>query len=210
MRIARIWLLGLAVLVLPSFASAASLQKGTSLLAIQLSRGVADANVDNGGYILSSTWPEVGVQGQYWYFLADEYGVNVTAGIGYFKESVTADPATIGATDQTYKLSSVQFRVGGDRFAKLTDKLQIFVGPGIQYWSGKLTFEDPSGEAEQPSTTRIALSGRIGANIAIGENFGLMGHIGQYWGYATASEGGAETKWLPSGSEGAMGFLFGF
>jgi hypothetical protein len=44
----------------------------------------------------------------------------------------------------------------------------------------------------------------------IGENFGLIGHVGQYWGYATTSEAGAKTKWLPSGSEGAMGFTFAF
>jgi hypothetical protein len=100
--------------------------------------------------------------------------------------------------------------VGGDRFAKVTEKLQIFAGPGIEIWSGKYKAKDPSGEAEGPSTSRFALSGRIGAQIMMGQNLGLMGHIGQYWGYASAKEGGAETKWLPSGSEGGMGFTFGF
>ncbi|HET9326760.1 MAG TPA: hypothetical protein VFQ05_08315 [Candidatus Eisenbacteria bacterium] len=210
MRFARFWLVASSLLVLPVVASAASLEKGASLLAIQLSRGIADANTDNGGYLLSSTWPEVGVQGQYWYFMAKEYAVNLTAGIGYFKESVTADPAVVFGGNQTYSVSSWQVRLGGDRFAQVSDKLQFFAGPGIQIWSGRLKFEDESGEAEQPSTTRYALSGRIGAQILMGENFGLMGHIGQYWGYATASEGDAETKWLPSGSEGAMGFSFAF
>jgi len=210
MRIARVWLLGLAVLVLPSLASAASLQKGASLLAIQLSRGVADLTGDAGGILITFSRPEVGIQGQYWYFMADEYAVNVAGGIGYFKESDTADPAVPLATDFTQTVTSWQFRLGGDRFAKVSEKLQVFAGPGIQIWGGKYKAEDPSGEAEGPSTTRYALSGRIGAHILLGENFGLMGHIGQYWGYATASEGGAETKWLPSGSEGAMGFSFGF
>lgn len=210
MRSGKFWLLGLALFALPELASAASLQKGTSMLAIQLNRGVADLTGDVGGVLISSSRPELGFQAQYWMFLADEYGLNASAGIGYFKESETADPAQVLATDYTETVSSWQIRIGGDRFAKVTDKLQIFAGPGIQLWSGKRTIETPAGEVEDPTTTRWALSGRIGANIAIGENFGLIGHVGQYWGYASAKEGGADTKWLPSGSEGAMGFAFSF
>jgi hypothetical protein len=210
MRIARVWLLGLAVLMLPTLASAASLEKGASLLAIQLTRGGADLTGDVGGALATFQRGEVGLQGQYWYFLAKEYAVTVAAGIGYFKESETADPASLGATDLTLSSSSWQFRVGGDRFAQLTDKLQVFAGPGIQMWGGKAKAEDPNGEFEGASTSRFALNGRIGATILMGQNFGLTGHIGQYWGYATASEGAMETKWLPSGSEGAMGFSFAF
>jgi hypothetical protein len=210
MRRGTFWLLGLALFALPGLASAATLQKGSSMLAIQLSRGVADLTGDVGGVLITSSRPELGVQGQYWIFLADEYGANITAGIGYFKESETADPAVLSAGDYTETMNSWQVRIGGDRFAKVTDKLQIFAGPGIQMWSGKRTIKVSSGDFEDPSTMRWALSGRIGANIAIGENFGLIGHIGQYWAYATAEEGGATTKWLPSGSEGAMGFAFGF
>src|SRR5262249_26225696 len=141
---------------------------------------------------------------------AKEYGLSADLGFGYFKESDTADPAVIGATDFTQTVSSWHFRLGGDRFAQLTPKLQVFAGPGIQFWSGKAKAKDPSREVEGPSTTRFALSGGIGAHILMGQNFGLIGHIGQYWGYARADEGGAKTKWLPSGSEGAMGFSFGF
>jgi len=210
MRSGKFWLLGLALFALPELASAASLQKGTSVLAIQLNRGVADLTGNQGGVLFSSSRPELGFQAQYWMFLADEYGLNVSAGIGYFKESETADPAVLGASDYTETMNSWQIRVGGDRFAKVTEKLQIFAGPGIQLWSGKRTISNQGVDVEDPTTTRWALSGRIGANIAIGENFGLIGHIGQYWGYATASEGAADTKWLPSGSEGAMGFGFTF
>ena len=42
MRIRKVSLLGLAVLALPTLASAASLEKGASLFAIELNRGVAD------------------------------------------------------------------------------------------------------------------------------------------------------------------------
>ena len=206
MRSGKFWLLGLALFALPELASATSLQKGTSMLAIQLSRGVADVTGDFNGRLEVVSRPELGVQGSYWIFLANEYAVNVTAGIGYFKESDTADPAG-GQSDFKETVNSWQVRLGGDRFAKVTDKLQIFAGPGLQVWGGHATVE---GNPEDPSTMRIGISGRIGVNIAIGENFGLVGHVGQYWAYATASRGAAETKWTPSGSEGAMGFSFGF
>jgi len=208
MRSGKFLLLGLGLLALPGAASATSIQKGASMFAIQLSRGVADVAGDIGGVIVASSRPELGVQGQYWFFLADEYGVNVTAGIGYFKESETADPNNPnGYGDYKETVTSWQFRVGGDRFAKVSDKLQIYAGPGIQVWGGKRKIE---GATEDPSTTRVGLSGRIGAQIMIGKSVGLTGQVGQYWGYASAEAGGATTKWLPSGSEGAMGFTFGF
>ena len=210
MKRGMFWLLGLALIGVPGASSAASLQKGSSMLAIQLSRGVADLSGNVSGNLIASSRPELGIQGQYWLFLADEYAFNVTAGIGYFKESETADPAFLGAEDYEETMNAWQVRIGGDRFAKVSDKLQIFAGPGIQMWSGKRTIKVSAGEFEDPSTTRWALNGRIGANIQIGENFGLVGHIGQYWAYATAEDGGAKTKWTPSGSEGAMGFAFGF
>ena len=196
----------LGLLALPGIASA-GMEKGASIFAVQLSRGVADITGDVGGNLIASSRPEMGVQGQYWYFLADEYGLNLSAGIGYFKESETADPNNIFATDYKETVSSWQVRVGGDRFAKLTDKLQVFAGPGIQVWGGKRKIE---GATEDPSTTRIGLSGRIGAQIMLGKSVGLIGHLGQYWGYASADQDGAKTKWLPSGSEGAMGFGFAF
>jgi len=212
MRIGKVVLLGLAAVGLPALASAASLDKGSSLFAIQLSRGVADLTGGGGaGTLVAFALPEVGIQGQYWYFMAPEYGANISAGIGYFKESDTADPNAIGAEDFKQTVSSWKVRIGGDRFAKVTDKLQVYAGPGLQLWGGKVKSEGSlSGSSESPSTTRWAIDGRIGAHILIGENFGLIGSVGQYWGYATASEGGAKTKWLPSASQGDMGFSFSF
>lgn len=210
MSVRRVSLLVLAVLAVAGPASAASIEKGSSLLAIQLSRGVADLTGDAGGVLTTTSRAELGFQGQYWYFLANEYGANVSAGIGYFKESATADPGVFAGGDYTDTINSWQVRIGGDRFAKVSDKLQMFAGPGIQIWGGKRKTESGGAEFEEPSTTRFAVSGRFGAQIAIGENFGLIGHIGQYWGYATADKGEAKTKWLPSGTEGAMGFSFGF
>src|SRR5262245_30068936 len=212
MRIGKVVLLGLAAVGLPSLAAAASLDKGASLFAIQLNRGVADLAAGGGaGTLVTFALPEVGIQGQYWYFMAPEYGVNISAGIGYFKETDTADQSALGAEDFKRTVTSWKVRIGGDRFAKVSDKLQVFAGPGIHLWGGKVKDEYAlSGTAESPSTTRWALDGRIGAHILMGENFGLIGSVGQYWGYASVKEAGAKTKWLPSGSQGEMGFSFSF
>lgn len=209
MRTARVLLLGSLAVALADSASAASTAPGASILAIQVSRGVAD--LASGGPT-GVTWfnhPEVGMQAQYWYFLRQDYGVNLSAGIGYFKLS-DSEPPGFGSSSFQRTISSWHVGLGGDRFAKVSDKLVIFAGPGLQVWGGKFKDEDDTGEAESPSALRLSLTGRIGAHILMGENFGLIGHLGQYWGYMTAEEGEASTKSLPSGTEGAMGFSFGF
>ena len=211
MRIVKFLLLGLVALAIAGPASAASIKKGASLLAIELSRGVGDyAGSGGGGVLVPFSNSEQGFEGQYWYFMAEGYAVNVAAGVGYFKDTETADPSDPFPLSEKITTSSWQVRIGGDRFAQVSDKLQVFAGPGIQFWGGKYKQEDDLGTAETPSSSRVALSGRIGAHILMGENFGLIGHLGQYWGYANVKEGGAETKWLPSGTEGAMGFAFAF
>jgi len=48
----------------------------------------------------------------------------------------------------------------------------------------------------------------MGAHIALGDKVGLEGHLGHYWGFASAKDAGAEVKWQPSGIESAVGFAF--
>jgi hypothetical protein len=209
MRTARVLSLGLVALALAGSASAASLEQGSSLLAIQLTRGVADYAIGGSGDITTTAQNEMGVQAQYWYFLRPEYAVTLSAGIGYFRKSDTSAPGVgIGSFRET--INSWQVRLGGDRFGRISDKLQVFAGPGIQVWGGRGKIETPGSESEGPTAIRFALTGRIGVAIAMTENFGLVGHLGQYWGYVSAEQGEAKTKAIPSGTEGAMGFGFGF
>src|SRR5688572_18314016 len=93
MRTARILFLSLIALALAGQASAASTSQGAAILAIQLSRGVADLASAAGttGEITSFSHSELGVQAQYWYFLREDYAVNVSAGIGYFKQTDSPD-----------------------------------------------------------------------------------------------------------------------
>ena len=63
---------------------------------------------------------------------------------------------------------------------------------------------------ERPKTTRIALDGRIGANVVLGKTWGLSGQIARYVSRATAKDAGAKAEWWPSGSSGAVGLMFSY
>jgi len=205
-----------AVLTVTGMATAAPIQKGATIFAIQLTEGTGDFAGGGSGTIGSSPHSEVGIQAQFWHFMTGEYAVNFAAGIGYFKETDTQPLFE----DYTLTANSWQVRLGGDRVAHLNDRFHLFVGPGIQVWGGKLkTKGSLTGESEGPSSTRFALSGRLGAHLKMGESFGMMAQLGHYWGYATAdladdpttpADDSAKAKWLPSGHDGAAGFSFNF
>lgn len=197
-------------------ASAAGFEKGSSLFAVQLSEGVADL-VDPtgaGNYISAYDHSELGVQAQYWYFLKDEYALNLSGGIGFFSEiNKPGQNAAPGATDFKYTQTSWQVRVGGDRVAKINDRFHIFAGPGIQLWSGKAKFDGgPSftPALESKNVMRWALEGRIGMHIALSEQAGLFGQLGHYVGYASVTDKGSKATWWPSGHDGAIGFALAF
>lgn len=188
-------LLVTAAVIFAGAAAAAPIGKGASIFAIQLSEGTADlVTPELGfGYIFATDRfeSEMGVQAQYWRFMADDYAFNITAGIGFHSETdqPSPDSAAVGYGDFKYTQSSWQVRIGGDRMAQIGERFMAFAGPGIQVWSGKAKFEDvtpPSASIETESTMRIALHVRYGGVIRLGEGFSLIGHLGHYWGYASA------------------------
>ncbi len=209
--------LALAAATLATAASAAPIHKGSSILAIQVYEGDADfvnPEAFDPGYISAYGHSEIGVQVQYWRLLTNAYGLNFTGGIGFFNE--TNEPggnAAPTAGDSKYSQSSWQFRVGGDRVVHINDRFHLFVGPGIQVWSGRAKFEDetpPAAEIESENVTRVAISGRIAAHVKMGDSFGLMGQWGHYVGRASAEDAGAKANWWPSGHQGAGGIAFNF
>ena len=223
MKRATVALAGLLLTVLAPGAWA--LGKGGSMFAIELTHGIASvADSSQGrlnaagasGFLSSYDHSEVGVQGQYWYMMADDYAVAVSAGIGFFTETDEqgSKGAPVGGADMKFSLSSFNLRLGGDRVAKVGDRAIVYGGPGLEFWSGKAKFENfpvlGPREYEGENTTRIGLSARLGGIMMLGEYVGLTGHIGGRYGYASVEEQGAKATWWPSSVEAATGLVYMF
>ena len=203
----------LAALVLFAVAPvrAEGLAKGSSLLSIQLTTGTADLATPEGGTggITAYDHSEWGGAIHFQHLLSDDWALALSGGIGTFKETDTPGTNALpGAEKFEYSQSSYQFRVGADRFVHISPTFHLFVGPGIQYWSGKGKFEQGATSVESENTTRIAFNGRLGAHIALGDKVGLEGHLGHYFGHASAEDAGAKVSWSPSGIESAVGLSF--
>ena len=193
-------------------ARAAEVVKGSNILSFQLVHGDADFGTPEGlspGEVTAYSHSEWGGQVQFQRLLSDDWALALSGGIGTFKETdEPGDNASPLEEDFEYSQSSVQFRVGADRFVHISPTFHLFVGPGIQYWSGSAKFESGGISVESENTTRISLNGRMGAHISLGSSFGLTGHIGHYLGTASAEDAGAKVSWMPSGFESAAGISF--
>jgi hypothetical protein len=214
--------LALAALCLVVLAPGAhAFGKGTQILAVQVTNGTADfadpTASGRPGFVSAWDHSEVGIQGQYWNMLTDDYAVVVSGGYGFFSE--TDKPGTLagaGATDQKYTQSSYSVRIGGDRVVKVGERAILYFGPGFEYWNGSAKFERfsfilaPATTYENQATSRFSFSGRIGGMMSISRNVGLACHVGHKVGYATVEEGGAKATWWPSSFDGAAGFYLSF
>jgi hypothetical protein len=217
----------LAGLLLTAFAPGAwALSKGGSMLAIELTHGTADfANKLAGQttpltpftavYVTAFTMQELGVQGQYWYLMADDYAVAVSAGVGFASENdKPGQGAAPNSPEHKFSSSSFNVRLGGDRVVKVGERAMLYGGPGIEFWSGNTKWEpNPftgTGEYKDESTIRFGLSARLGGTMMLSESVGLTTHVGTRIGYASVEEQGAKATWWPSSVEGSLGLLFAF
>ncbi len=203
--------------LLSSLAASAPLAKGSNLVAIQLTQGVADlvGPVDFSGYVTAVGHSELGGQIQYWHFVGDATALNLSVGIGTFAETDKPGTDAIGlARDTKFTQTSFSARIGMDRVGHVGDRFAVFLGPGLQVWNGRGKFTSgisPTGDWESVRTTRFALDARIGARYACSERFGMICQLGQYFGYASSGEDhGAKATWWPSGANGAFGVSFPF
>lgn len=207
-----------SVLLLAALSSSASaaVGRGTSMFAIQLTSGTADLynpfDAGTTGYISAYDHSEIGIEGQYWNMMADDYAFCIAAGIGFFGETNEPGPAAAPGDPQIeYSQSSFHVRFGGDRVVNLGRSAVLYFGPGIEYWSGKAEFEGFGGPAiETENVGRISLSSRLGAIMTIGESWGITGSVGHKIGTASAEDQGAEAKWWPSSFDAAGGVVFMF
>lgn len=206
---------GLLLVTWACVSVASPIERGTTILAFQLTAGVADFVTPEGGsgYIAAFDHSEIGVQAQLLHLVSEDWALAASGGIGFFKE--TDDPginASLTDTKFEYSQSSWQLRGGVDRVVHISKTFHLYTGPGLQVWSGHASFEggDVGPKVESENTTRIALSGRFGAHVKLGESVGLMGQVGHHLGHASAKDAGAEAKWWPSGWDGAGGLAFHF
>jgi hypothetical protein len=193
-----------------------TLVKGKTMIAVQICEGTGDfvtPDFDNNGFISAYDHSELGVQVQLWHMMGDDWALALSGGLGFFRETnEPGDRAAGGSQDFKYSQSSFQVRAGTDRVVHLNDKVDFFVGPGIQIWSGKGKWEGQGFPTtlEATRTTRIALAGRIGAHVAFSEHLGLVGELGHYFGHASANDNNARASWWPSGQQGEVGVAFQF
>lgn len=207
-------ILTLALGVLATTAAFAAESK-PGYLGIQITNGEADLYSSNGKYITAYSHPEVGVGISYWRLMTKDYAFAFNAGIGTFSE--TDKSALSTDTDFKYTQSSWNVRVGGDRAVKVGDRAIFFFGPGIEFWTGKAKFEGgPYTQAvETANVNRIALSGRVGGVMMLGQSLGINCQVGRYVGMASAkddvtgsSSNGAKATWWPSGFQASGGIIF--
>ena len=204
----------IAMLAFAATASFAADNPKTIFFGIQVYEGTADLAAEFGGGLAPAyDHAEYGLKIEYWNLMTSDYALTASGGIGTFSEEDKVGN-NAGPGDGTFKYtqSSWNFRLGGDRVVKLTDRATLFFGPGVEYWSGKAKFDDAANPPayETENVTRWSLHGRIGAHMMIADNWGFTVQAGQKVGTASYEEAGAKTTWWPSSMDGSMGLVFRF
>lgn len=209
----RITMIALGVACLAQAASAQTSNAPVNRLSLGLGQGTADGyattTVGASEYLAPSTRPETNVNAEYWRSLGEHTSLALSGAYGFssmnWKGADPGDPE-IDATGTSFKA-----RLGVDRVGKVSDRLQVFLGPGVEYWTGKEKLKVAGAETESESVNRFGVSGRIGGFMMISETVGIMGQVGHTFGIAKADDsGGAKTSWWPNSFQASWGLAFGF
>src|SRR6185436_5323396 len=165
-----------ALLVILLGRPAAALESGTVVLGLEATSGTADLVSPASPYLSAFDHGEVGLQGQIWYLMSEEYAATFSGGVARTRER----NAAAGQPGRFYQQRSWSARLGVDRMIALSDDAVFYFGPGVEYWSGHANFigffAEP--EVEAPEVTRWSASGRFGALLVLTDSFGLSGHVG--------------------------------
>lgn len=197
------------LLACTSMAHAAPLGKGNSMIWIGLDGNSAPLVGPTTGAGSTFEAGEYGVHAAYSYFLSDAWTFVLSG--GFDAGSQKFEPAT-GSTEE-FKSSSINVRIGMDRYAFINDNVAIYAGPGVRYWAGNGEYTGSgivSVDTSWPDVTQIAFNGRIGMLARLGSGYGLFGHVGQVIGMNSADDSVGKNTWWSSNQEGAVGFSFNF
>lgn len=189
---------------------AAMAGEGKSRLSIGLGQGTADGYAPTtigADYLAPTTTLEINVNAEYWYSFSDDYAFALSGAYGFSSQKWEGEAA--GDPEIKATGTSLKFRVGGDRVGKVGDRLTVFMGPGLEFWTGKQKLDVGGSESESESTTRFGVSGRIGGFMALTESVSIMGQVGHTFGMASA-EDGAKSTWMPASFNASWGLTFGF
>jgi len=204
----------LGTLTLLALAAAPALAGEKIIVGFGAMHGVADLASKQGTVNSAFASPEIGGRFEYWNMMKENYALNFNASFGFQSESdKPRSDAPANTPEGKFTTTSWSVRLGGDRVWKPLPNTIVFIGPGIEYWTGKAKFEDAGGYAgtyETESVTRVSLHGHTGAIFMMGSNWGLSGQIGHKLGYASYEETGGKTTWWPNSLDGAMELVFTF
>lgn len=210
--------IALSILALAVSAGSAFAAAGGSILSVGVFQGTGDyaGPEDGNGYISAFDHSELGLGAEYWYMFADDYALAIQGAVGFFSEKWEPGTNAAGGPELKFSTSSFKVRVGGDRVGQIGDRFTWFMGPGLEFWTGKAKFENfgwatyTTPEVETESTTRIGVNGRFGGIMKLSDAVGIQGQIGHTLGYATAEQEEAKATWFPSGFNASWGLAFAF
>jgi hypothetical protein len=218
MRKLIIW--SVAVLAVAASAAVASAAESKGMtFSIGLSHGSGEysqpVSFTGADYIDVLEVPEIGANAEFGMAMSDDYAMVLSGDFrfGSLKQEPTTNAAagspTLKATTTSYKV-----RLGGDRTGKIGDRFHWFMGPGLEYASGKAKFEDyapsPDNSLKSEPSNKFGINGRIGGVMMLSPQVGIKGQIGDTFGMASVKDTGGKTTWYYSSFEAAWGVQFAF
>ena len=217
MRKLVIWSVAvLAITASAAIANAAASGGKESVFSIGLSQGSGDyaAKVFAGDdYVpAGASLGEIGVNAEYGMAMADDYAMVFSGDFRF--GSLKEEPTTFApAGSPTLKTTSTSWkvRVGGDRTGKIGDRFKWFMGPGLEYGSGKAKFEGfgPTSVEGEP-TNKFGINGRVGGVMMLSPSMGIKGQVGNSFGMSSVKDTGGKTTFYYSSFESAWGLQFAF
>lgn len=200
--------LAVLALLLPGAAPAAALEAGTLLLGVHAVTGSGDYAAVQGGYYLPDRRQDVGLSGDGWWFFTDGVALALAGRLHAGRDLMKAP----GLADRTVRTSAWSARAGLDRFVEIADGVHLFMGPGVEVWRGRATYDGVAGPGvvDGPRAWRVSGSGRLGGLLVLGDSFALTGHVDCRVGWAKAAWEDRSAQWYPGGVDGAAGVVWAF
>lgn len=217
MRKLVIW--GIAVMAIVASAAIANAAENVSAFSIGLSHGTSayspPSKSTGDDYAILTPIDEIGVNADFSWGLAEDYAFALSGDYRFGSSKLEPNAnATPGSPVLKLTSTSWKFRVGADRTGKIGDRFKWYMGPGLEYASGKAKYKDfaapPDDDVESEPANRFGLSGRVGGVMMLSPQMGIRGQIGDTFGMESVDDNGGKSSQLYSSFEGAWGLQFTF